>query len=119
MVEQRPFKPVVEGSSPSAPTIFERSCLSRAIEMIAPEFLAMLVCPATRQSLRVAAAAELEVANAAIAAGELRNRGGNQVAEPLTDALATADGAWLYPVQEGIPILLSPEAIPGESAETP
>ena len=42
-----------------------------------------------------------------------------QISQMATDALATADGAWLYPVQEGIPILLSPEAIPGESAETP
>jgi len=30
----------------------------------------------------------------------------------LKAALATSDGAWLYPIQEGIPILLSGEAIP-------
>jgi uncharacterized protein YbaR (Trm112 family) len=79
--------------------------------MIDPEFLAMLVCPATRQPLREASAAEVAAANEAIARG-LRNRGGNPVSEALSEALATVDGAWLYPVQQGIPILLAPEAIP-------
>jgi uncharacterized protein YbaR (Trm112 family) len=27
-------------------------------------------------------------------------------------ALATEDGAWLYPIQDGIPILLTAEAVP-------
>ena len=89
------------------------------MEMINPEFLAMLVCPTSRLPLRVATPAELEEANAAIASGAVRNRGGNPVAAALTGALVTDDGAWLYPVQEGIPILLAPEAIPGQSPETP
>lgn len=80
--------------------------------MLDPQFLDMLVCPATRQPLREATEAQLSAANAAVAAGELRNRGGNAVSEPLSGALVTADGAWLYPVQQGIPILLAPEAIP-------
>jgi len=83
--------------------------------MIDPEFLAMLVCPASRQPLREASEGELAAANAAIARGDLRNRGGNPVAEPLSGALVTVDGAWLYPVQQGIPILLAPEAIPADS----
>lgn len=79
--------------------------------MIEPEFLAMLACPATRQPLREATAAELAALNAAAARGALRNRGGAQVPGPLPAALASADGAWFYPIRDGIPRLLIAEAI--------
>jgi len=87
--------------------------------MIDPEFLAMLVCPTTRQPLREASADELAAANRAIEAGGARNRGGNPVAQRLAAALSTTDGAWLYPVQDAIPILLGPEAIPTGDPHTP
>ena len=80
--------------------------------MIDPDFLAMLVCPASRQPLRAATPAELEAVNAAIAAGEARNRGGNPVAKRLDGGLVVASGEALYPIVDGIPILLSSEAIP-------
>jgi uncharacterized protein len=79
--------------------------------MIDPEFLAMLVCPTSRQPLREASESELDRANARILAGSARNRGGTVVAAALTAGLATVDGAWIYPIQEGIPILLASEAI--------
>ncbi|HEB53537.1 MAG TPA: hypothetical protein ENI87_09825 [bacterium] len=79
--------------------------------MIDPDFLAMLVCPTSRQPLRCASDEELQRINAVIAAGDARNRAGSPVSEPLAEALATADGAWLYPVRDGIPILLAPEAL--------
>ncbi|MCA8964147.1 MAG: hypothetical protein H6838_18580 [Planctomycetes bacterium] len=79
--------------------------------MIAPEFLAMLVCPATRQPLRQATAAELSAVAAAIAAGTARTRGGVVVTEPVSAGLVPADGAVLYPIRDGIPILLSAEAV--------
>ncbi|MAD34731.1 MAG: hypothetical protein CMJ88_13380 [Planctomycetes bacterium] len=85
--------------------------------MLDPDFLAMLVCPTSRQPLRLASEAEVAEVNRAIEAGEARNRGGDLVAQPLGDALATSDGAWLYPVLDGIPILLAPEAIRGDSAQ--
>jgi uncharacterized protein YbaR (Trm112 family) len=78
--------------------------------MIDPTFLAMLICPATKQPLRAATAAELAAVNGAIAGGR-HNRGGSVPSAPWPEALATADGAWLYPILEGIPILLSAEAV--------
>jgi uncharacterized protein YbaR (Trm112 family) len=112
-VEQRPFKPVVAGSSPAAPTIlaFLSVAWNGPWPMIDPEFLAFLVCPTTRQPLREATDAELAAANAAIGQGQVRNRGGNPVSCSLSLGLVTTDGSWLYPVQDGIPILLSSEAI--------
>lgn len=80
--------------------------------MIDSDFLRLLVCPATRQPLRPATAAELARVADGIAAGSLRNRGGTTPAGGWTEALVTQDGAWLYPIQDGIPILLSAEAVP-------
>lgn len=79
--------------------------------MIDPKFLAMLVCPASRQPLREATSVELQALNTAIGQGGVRTRAGTAVSVPCQGALVTKDGAWLYPVQEGIPILLSAEAI--------
>ncbi|MBM4059787.1 MAG: hypothetical protein FJ265_01650 [Planctomycetes bacterium] len=80
--------------------------------MIDPEFLRMLVCPSSRQPLREATAAELEAVNRAIAAGGVRNRGGTTVTAPLSAGLVPAGGGTVYPIQDGIPILLSAEAVP-------
>lgn len=80
--------------------------------MIDQDFLAMLVCPTSRQPLRAATADEVARLNDAIRRGGVSNRGGTAVAVPWAEALATKDGAWLYPIQDGIPILLANEAIP-------
>ena len=80
--------------------------------MIDSDFLAMLVCPATRQPLHAATEDTLGKVNEAIAQGSVRNRGGIRVAASLQAALGAAAGAWLYPLQGGIPILLAAEAVP-------
>lgn len=79
--------------------------------MIDPSFLSMLVCPSTRKPLRVATADELAKVNRAIAAGTVKNRGGAAVAAALTEGLVTVDGTALYPILDGIPILLAAEAL--------
>lgn len=79
--------------------------------MLAPDLLAILRCPETRQPLVVADADALAFANARIAAGGVRDADGEPVSEPLTEALATVDGRRIYPVREGIPILLVEEVI--------
>ena len=79
--------------------------------MLPPDLLAILRCPETRQPLVVADADALAFANARIAAGSVRDANGELVSAPLTEALATADGQRIYPVREGIPILLVEEVI--------
>jgi len=82
--------------------------------MVDTELLKMLVCPETHQPLREAEGALLAKVNEAIRAGKVSNRSGSQVAEPLTEALIRQDGKILYPVREGIPVLLVDEGIPLE-----
>ena len=48
---------------------------------------------------------------AAIDAGKLSNRDGRVLDESLDEALLTDDGKVLYPVANGIPVLLEGEAI--------
>ena len=79
--------------------------------MIDPNFLRMLICPGTKQPLRMATAEELAKVNRAVAAGTARNRGGAAVVTPVSEGLVTADGAAFYPVLDGIPILLTAEAV--------
>jgi uncharacterized protein YbaR (Trm112 family) len=80
--------------------------------MIDPAFLGMLVCPSSRQPLREATAAELAAVNRGIAAGAARTRGGTAVGTPLVAGLVPKSGEVIYPIVDGIPILLSAEAIP-------
>ena len=49
--------------------------------------------------------------NAEIEAGRLRNRGGEPVKTPLREALVREDGRVLYPVDDGIPVMLIEESI--------
>jgi len=49
--------------------------------------------------------------NAAIDAGELVNNEGAAVSELLVEALITDDGKRIYPVNDGIPVLLEDESI--------
>jgi uncharacterized protein YbaR (Trm112 family) len=76
------------------------------------ELLSILVCPETRQPVRLAAADQLEAVNRRIRAGELRNRGGDPVKEPIQEGLVREDGKVLYPVDDGIPVMLVEQSIP-------
>jgi uncharacterized protein len=74
--------------------------------------LDILVCPETKQPLRVADPTLIERLNTSIRGGTLVSRGGRKVTEPLTEGLVREDGAVLYPVRDDIPIMLIDEAIP-------
>ncbi len=79
--------------------------------MIHPEFLQMLRCPEDRTPLAEVDAATLRRINDAMAAGTLRNRGGELVSRKLEGGLIRADGTYVYPIFDGIPILLIDEGL--------
>jgi uncharacterized protein len=80
--------------------------------MITPDLLKILCCPETHQEVRVAEPTVIEKLNAQIAAGALKNRGGQPVQEKLDGGLIRADGKMLYPVRRDIPVMLVDEGIP-------
>lgn len=75
------------------------------------KLLDILACPATRQPLSLLDKAGLDALNRAIASGHLRRGDGTVQAEPLREALVTRDRKTVYRVEDGIPVLLSEEAI--------
>jgi uncharacterized protein len=73
--------------------------------------LSILCCPVTHKGLTVAKSDLLSKVNSAIAAGSLENRDGRMLSVTLHEALITNDGKILYPVNDGIPVLLEGESV--------
>jgi uncharacterized protein YbaR (Trm112 family) len=78
---------------------------------VSPELLEILVCPETKQPISVASEDVLAVVNEQIAAGTLRNRGGDPVSKAVSEGLVREDGKILYVVDDGIPVMLIEESI--------
>lgn len=77
--------------------------------MVDSELLRILVCPDTKEAVRLADTELLGRVNSAISAGELKNRAGEVVTDSVEEGLVREDGKVLYPVREGIPIMLIDE----------
>lgn len=77
-----------------------------------PELLKILVCPEDHSPLNEADAQLVERVNAQIAANSLKNRAGKPVSERIDGGLVRADGKYLYPVRQDIPVMLIDEALP-------
>ena len=73
--------------------------------------LAILQCPVSHKGLALAKSDTLERVNAAIREGKVANRDGSVLSEPLDEALITDDQKLVYPVANGIPVLLEAESI--------
>ncbi|TVR65335.1 MAG: hypothetical protein EA422_04425 [Gemmatimonadales bacterium] len=80
--------------------------------MVDPDLLNILVCPETKEAVRLADEQTLKAVNASIAEGEVRNRAGETIVQPLQEALIREDGSLLFPIRDGIPVMLMDEAIP-------
>lgn len=60
----------------------------------------------------MASAEQLAQVEALRAAGDLRDHAGRVVRESISAGLVREDGALLYPIRNGIPVLLLDEALP-------
>lgn len=73
--------------------------------------LSILCCPVTHKGLSLVRSELLKKINTAIGNGKLVNRDGAALSGSLDEALITDDGKIMYPVNEGIPVLLEGESV--------
>ena len=73
--------------------------------------LDIICCPVTRLPLELLDVARLDALNAAIRGGDIQNSAERPVADAFDEALVSRDGRLVYPVRDGIPVLLADESI--------
>lgn len=83
------------------------------------KLLDFVCCPVTRSSLELLNERELAKLNELIAAHRIRNREDTVVDAPLAEALVTRSGKLIYPIRDGIPLLLEDQAMPLQQLEGP
>ncbi len=82
--------------------------------MVSPQLLEILVCPDTKQPVKLAGEELVKKLNQKIEEGSLKNKAGEAVQEKMDAGLIREDGKMLYRVVEDIPIMLIDEGIPLE-----
>jgi uncharacterized protein YbaR (Trm112 family) len=81
------------------------------------KLLDIVCCPVTRSSLELLSERELATLNELIAARRIKNREDAVVEAPLDEALVTRTGKLIYPIRDGIPLLLEEQAMPLQQLE--
>jgi uncharacterized protein YbaR (Trm112 family) len=92
--------------------VIQASVPERGQAVIDKELLDILACPENKTSVSLAGRELIERLNERIEKGEVCNRGGTPVENPVGGGLVREDGAYLYPIEDNIPIMLVEEAIP-------
>jgi uncharacterized protein YbaR (Trm112 family) len=82
------------------------------MSLVDPGLLKILCCPETHQPVSEADARLVADLNGRIAGGSVKNRAGKTVGDKLEGGLVRQDRQVLFPIRNGIPIMLSEEAIP-------
>lgn len=75
------------------------------------KLLDILCCPITGQSVEPLSRDRLKRLNALIEQGEVAYIDGTQITDALGEALITANGERIYPVDDGIPVMLEERCI--------
>ena len=78
---------------------------------VSQKLLDILVCPETKQSLKLVDEESIRNLNQKIKAGALKNRAGKDVQEEIDGALLREDQKVMYLVREDIPIMLIEEGV--------
>ena len=89
----------------------ETDTTSHDKRMIAPDLLAILCGPETKQDIRLLEPSSVKKLNQRIEKGELKTKGGQSVSEKIDGGLLRNDGTVVYPIRDQIPIMLIEEGI--------
>jgi uncharacterized protein YbaR (Trm112 family) len=79
--------------------------------MIDQKLLEIVVCPISRQPLRIAEERLIDRLKEAILAGRVKDKAGRPVTAPIREGLIRQDGLVMYPIRDDIPVLLADEGI--------